>query len=72
MLMDCSTCPVRGVRCDDCVVTALLAPGSLDLPLDQAERQAVGVFVAAGLVRPEQALSLRARREPWGTVRAVG
>ena len=23
MVMDCDTCPVRGLRCDDCVVTAL-------------------------------------------------
>ena len=23
MVVDCDTCPVRGVRCDDCVVTAL-------------------------------------------------
>jgi hypothetical protein len=26
MILDCMTCPVRGQRCDDCVVTALCAP----------------------------------------------
>ena len=46
MVMDCDTCPVRGLRCDDCVVTALghrpvvvLTDG--ELSLDMAERRAV-------------------------------
>src|SRR6476620_9103854 len=45
MVMDCDTCPVRGLRCDDCVVTALghlpgvvLTDGALSL--DMAERPA--------------------------------
>lgn len=70
MVVDCDTCPVRGVRCDDCVVTALghlpvvvLSEG--ELPLDPAERRAVGRFVAAGLVTAEVADTLVARREPW-------
>jgi hypothetical protein len=70
MVVDCDTCPVRGVRCDDCVVTALrLVPVHLltdgELPLDRAERRAVGRFVAAGLVTAEEANTLVARREPW-------
>jgi hypothetical protein len=28
MIVDCMTCPVRGHRCDDCVVTVLRVPGS--------------------------------------------
>ena len=70
MIVDCDTCPVRGVRCDDCVVTALgqfpvvvLSEG--ELPLDAAERRAVDRFVAAGLVTPEVAGTVVARREPW-------
>lgn len=70
MVVDCDTCPVRGVRCDDCVVTALgqlpvhvLTDG--ELPLDRAERRAVGRFVAAGLVTADEANTLVARREPW-------
>lgn len=78
MIVDCMTCPVRGQRCDDCVVTVLLAPGSAELPLDAAERRAVSVFVSAGLAGPETARGLFARREPlesvqhWGSARVAG
>ena len=81
MVVDCDRCPVRGTRCDDCVVTAL---GSLpvlvlahdELPLDAAERRAVDRFVAAGLVSADVAGTLVARREPFPATsteeRAVG
>ena len=66
MVMDCDTCPVRGLRCDDCVVTALghlpvvvLTDG--ELSLDMAERRAVDRFVAAGLVSPSTARSAEER-----------
>ncbi len=72
MIIECMTCPVRGTRCDDCMVTALLMPEAPDLPLDGAERAAVGRLVAAGLVTPETAGEVRARREPWQRRRAVG
>ena len=29
MIVECLTCPVRGHRCDECVVTVLLGPGLL-------------------------------------------
>jgi hypothetical protein len=45
---------------------------SAELPLDPAERQAVSVFVGAGLVRGDAVAGLTARREPWGRVSAVG
>lgn len=70
MVVDCDACPVRGVRCDDCVVTALaglpvvvLRDGQL--PLDAAENRALNRFVAAGLVAPDDAARVTARREPW-------
>ena len=75
MTVDCMTCPVRGRRCDECVVTFLLAPGSAELRMDAAESAAVSIFVAAGLVRATSAPGLHARREPvehWEGVRAVG
>ncbi|MEP6799904.1 MAG: hypothetical protein ABI890_17230 [Lapillicoccus sp.] len=31
MVIDCQTCPVRHVRCDDCIVTALAQTSSLPL-----------------------------------------
>ncbi len=52
MIVTCDTCPVRGLRCDDCVVTVLATlavgpPGGR--PLDMAERHVFGLFVAACL-----------------------
>lgn len=72
MIIDCTTCPVRDLHCDDCMVTTLLAPPSADLPLDDAERSAVTLFVASGLVAPGRVTGLTARREPWDGTRAVG
>jgi hypothetical protein len=73
MIIDCQSCPVRDTHCADCMVTTLLVPTAGDLPLDAAERGAVGRFVAAGLVAPEEGARVRARPEPWAThVRAVG
>ena len=75
MILDCMTCPVRGQRCDDCVVTVLLAPGSAELLLDAAEKTAVSILVGAGLVDAGAAVGLRARREiveHRGSVRDVG
>ena len=75
MIIDCMTCPARGRRCDDCLVTVLGAPGSAELPLDAAESRVVSMFVSAGLVSAESVVGLRAHREPvedWGFVRAVG
>jgi hypothetical protein len=81
MVVDCERCPVRGTRCDDCVVTALaslpvvvLSDG--ELPLDAGERRVVDRLVAAGLVSAGVAGSLVARREPFPDTstgeRAVG
>ena len=72
MIVDCVTCPVRGQRCDDCVVTSLFEPASAEVLLDAAENRAVALFVGAGLVSIETAAGLRARREPWGAMGAVG
>jgi len=82
MVIDCQTCPVRQVRCDDCIVTALgglplmrLTDAGLhdrELPLDSAERRALDVLVHSGLVNPAHAATVSARPEPWSGVQAVG
>lgn len=82
MIVDCMMCPVRGQRCDDCVVTVLRsrapddgASGSAELHLDAAEKKVVSMFVGAGLVSARTVSTLHARREslqPWGIVREVG
>ena len=72
MLVDCQTCPVRDVRCGECMVTALLEPVSAELPLDSAELAAVSTFVDVWLGSAAEACALGARREPWDRFRAVG
>jgi hypothetical protein len=76
MIIDCQSCPVRDLHCDDCMVTALVAleaPRAVELALDAAERVAVSRFAAAGLVSAQTAAEARAHREPWARhVRAVG
>jgi hypothetical protein len=49
LIVDCDTCVVRGLACDDCVVSVLLgAPPSVEL--DPVERRAIDVLAGAGLV----------------------
>jgi len=87
MIVDCMSCPVRGQRCDTCVVTVLRGSGSAEylgppeqrtspeLQLDAAEHNVVSLFVVAGLVNAGALATLRARRESlqqWGTVRDAG
>lgn len=67
MLIDCDTCTARPRACSECVVSVLLGfPGRPDL--DEAERDAVEVLAASGLVPP---LRLADPDEPWEG-RAVG
>lgn len=74
MIIECATCPVRGQRCDDCMVTAVaaLAPAPVsvltsgaDLMLDRRESAAVTNLVAAGLISLSEASLLQAQIEPW-------
>lgn len=71
--IDCETCPVRGLHCDECMVTAFLAIDTADQPLDAVEQRAVGVFAAAGLISDEEVQAAVSRREPidaaaWASV----
>ncbi len=59
MLIDCGTCEMRDLACDDCVVTVLLGPTRLESgqpayapTLDAQERDALAVLAASGLVPP--------------------
>lgn len=61
--IDCATCPVRAVACDDCVVSVLLGPPEFD----RAAAAALVVLADRGLVPP-----LRDPRDPHDTVRSVG
>ncbi len=78
MTVDCRTCPVRELHCDDCMVPVFLTltePGTRsETSLDPEERAAVTRLVRAGLVDAETAARARARLEPGVAAggRAVG
>jgi hypothetical protein len=50
VIIDCDSCEVRGLACDDCVVSALLGgpPGEID----DAEVAALDALAGQGLVPP--------------------
>ncbi len=68
MAVECRTCPVRELRCDDCMVPVLLsltAPAARpDAALDAEERAVVTRLVRAGLVDAETASRARATLDP--------
>ncbi len=54
--IDCDTCVVRGLACQDCVVTALLGPPP-ELGFDEDEQRALEVLAGSGLVPPLRMVS---------------
>lgn len=53
MLIDCETCVVRDLECDDCVVTHLLAaPPAGPMRFEDEEADALAVLADYGLVPP--------------------
>jgi hypothetical protein len=51
MIIDCDSCQMRNVACDDCVVTVLLAaPPVVELAADEAG--ALAALADGGLVPP--------------------
>jgi hypothetical protein len=47
--VDCDTCAVRGLACEDCVISVLLGPPP-NVELDPFERRAIDLLAGAGLV----------------------
>lgn len=51
MIIDCGSCAVAGLACDDCVVSVLLgSPAGQELP--ESHVAALGVLADTGLVPP--------------------
>jgi hypothetical protein len=50
MKIDCTTCPVRNIACDDCVVSLLLHLPAPDHRLDEVETSALELLADSGLV----------------------
>ena len=60
-LIDCDSCQVAGLACQDCVVSVLLGvpdPSEVPVPIDGEHARAMGVLADCGLVPP-----LRLQRE---------
>ena len=51
VVVDCDGCAVRGLACDDCVVTVLLGP-TISHRWDSDEMSALDALAGAGLVPP--------------------
>lgn len=49
MLIDCDSCAMRDLACDDCVVTVLLQQADR-VDVDDRERRALAVLADSGLV----------------------
>jgi len=49
VIIDCDSCEVRGLACDDCVVSVLLGGRP---ELDEGEQAAIDVLAESGLVPP--------------------
>jgi hypothetical protein len=52
MLIDCDTCRMRDIACDDCVINLFLGAPQDSLDLDADETAALGALAAGGLTPP--------------------
>ena len=50
--VDCDSCTMRGLFCNDCVMSVLLGAPDGPLILDEAEQHALGALSASGLLPP--------------------
>jgi hypothetical protein len=62
LVIDCDRCSMRGVGCDDCVVSVLLGGPPVDAPFDETEQHALDVLADAGLVPPLRMVEPRSAR----------
>jgi hypothetical protein len=62
LVIDCDRCSMRGVGCDDCVVSVLLGGPPNGTALDETEQQALDVLAEAGLVPPLRMVEARQSR----------
>ncbi len=59
MLIDCDTCRMRDIACDDCVINLLLGAPQDSLDLDADETAALGALAAGGLAPPLRLVPVR-------------
>ena len=53
MIIDCDTCTMRDIACNDCVISVLLNPLPNSLPeLSESENLAIALLSSRGMVPP--------------------
>ena len=79
MIIDCGTCAVAGLACDDCVVSVLLGPPTIRHEIAEEHREAVHALADSGLIPPLRLVTgggASGRRPPkrgqTGPARAAG
>ena len=64
MLIDCDTCCMREIACEDCVITVLLGAPDVSHDVSPAEAAAFGALAAVGLVPPLRLVPIREGSDP--------
>jgi hypothetical protein len=62
MIVDCDRCQMRGVACQDCVITVLLGAPPGGIELDGTERWALDTLAEVGMVPRLQLVDRHASR----------
>lgn len=66
MIIDCDSCVVRGLACEDCVVSVLLgAPPNVEL--DGEQQRAIGALADAGMVPQLRLMPVQPERNAGDT-----
>ena len=77
MEISCETCPARGLRCGDCMMSVFIHPvfRTPQQPqrqaLDAEDLRVLGMLTRSGLVNPHDARQARAESARYNGVRAV-
>jgi hypothetical protein len=66
LVIDCDRCTMRGIACDDCVVSVLLGVPLQGESFDESEQHALDVLAEAGLVPPLRMVDARESRSAEG------
>lgn len=72
MNISCDTCPVRGLRCGDCMMTVFSSIPVRGVEFDGEDERVLDILCAAGLVSDADAAQAYVERVPTHLVRAAG
>lgn len=72
MKFSCDTCPVRGLRCDGCVMTVFNTIEVRGPQLDDEDHRILDMLCATGLVSSSDAAMAKVGTAPYLGVRVAG